>query len=49
MIDWAIVGVTTVGLIVVIGTIRLIGYLITKCIDISIEVDKNMNSLDLFN
>ena len=49
MIDWAIVGVTTVVLLAVIGTIRLVGYLITKCIDMYIDVNKKVNNLHLFN
>lgn len=33
MIDWAIVGITAVGLIVVIGGIYLMGQLIVKLMD----------------
>jgi len=44
MIDWAIVGVTAAGLILVIASIIFIGSLINKCIDYYLELKNKINN-----
>lgn len=44
MIDWAVVGITTVGLIAILGGIYLFGKLIVKLMDL--WIDFRINYLD---